>query len=206
MRSSPLYYIRRKRVIDEALEQIRVVRLELHEELLKIPQYRALTALDEILRIIIEQQQLAPMQQQEQSAPAPEEPVVAAPAPAHEQEQEQEQKPVKASKPMTQVQALSHVLHKKETPASLGWLLAELELLGVSVGGANPRKTLGTALYGNKDMFRRVEYDGGRWMWGLANKRYAGETTFSHLPPTEFKSMRVRIPTKSKVKTTVVKK
>lgn len=184
---------------NEAMDQVKVVRLELHEELLKIPQYRALTALDELLKIFdkiaadtekaVTQDPATTVAVAPPSAPEPA-PVV--PTPAPEPERTVVRLPVKKdSKPMTQVQALLHVLRKKETPASLGWLIAELELLGVTVGGTSPRKTIGVALSSNKELFRRVEFDGGRWMWGLANRKYAGETTYDHLPPTKFKSMRV---------------
>lgn len=187
-------------MINEALDQIRVVRLELHEELMKIPQYRALTALDEIVRIIekaaIADNTVVPVTYTapgsidsptpfgwDAPAPAP----VTTPAPPTPKQETVK----KASKPLSQVQALLQVLRKKDGPASIGWLLAELELLGVGVGGVSPRKTLGVALSGNKDLFRRVEYDGGRWLWGLADRKYVGETTYDHLPATEFKSMRV---------------
>lgn len=180
---------------NETLDQIRVVRLELHEEMLKNPQYRALVALDDLLRII-EKATANDVQETIVAEPVSEpEPVLAqvipetpppmpvdAPQPVIER---------KASKYLTQPQALLKVLREKDTPASIGWLLAELELLGVVVGGVSPRKTLGVALSGNKELFRRVEYDGGRWMWGLADRKYPGETTFDHLPATTFKSMRV---------------
>lgn len=181
---------------NETLDQIRVVRLELHEELIKIPQYRALTALDDLLKIIEKATEAPP-------APIPVPPPEPIPVPLPEPPkpepppimQENTPQPFietpKPSKPLTQVQALLQVLKNKGSPASLGWLLAELELLGVKVGGSQPRKTLGVALSSNKDLFRRVEYDGGRWMWGLASRKYEGETTYDHLPATEFKSMRV---------------
>lgn len=175
---------------NETLDQIRVVRLELHEELRKIPQYRALTALDDLLRIIEKATAEVPVVQAEV---IPEPPVVVPEPPPMPEDAPQPviefKKP--SSKPLTQVQALVQVLKNKESPASIGWLLAELDLLGVKVGGVQPRKNLGVALSSNKDLFRRVEYDGGRWLWGLANRKYAGETTYDHLPPTEFKSMKV---------------
>jgi hypothetical protein len=189
---------------NDTLEQIRVVRLELHEELMKIPQYKALTALDDLLRIIekatIEPPAIVPpkiVTAPEPPKPLPEnapQPSVAVKIPVMPEDAPQ---PVvefrkKPAKPLTQVQALLQVLRNKETPASIGWLTAEIELLGVRVGGVSPRKTLGVALSSNKDLFRRVEFDGGRWMWGLKDRKYPGETTYNHLPPTEFKSMRVR--------------
>ena len=180
----------------DTLEQIRVVRLELHEELLKNPQYRALTSLDDLLKII----------EKATSEPEPVKvelkPEVPTPSVAVKIEEvpkitvvpddaPQPEIGFKKHKPLTQVQALLQVLSNKETPATVSWLLAELELLQVGVGGISPRKTLGVALSSNKELFRRVEYDGGRWLWGLKNRKYAGETTFDHLPATEFKSMRV---------------
>lgn len=182
----------------EAIEEIKVVRLELHEELLKIPQYRALVALDDLLRSLehllppVVKPEPEPIQElthieqqpvQAETVPIESPPAVAA-APII---------PIKKklSKPLTQVQALLHILRKKGSPAGLGWIMAELELLGVKVGGANPRKTIGVALSGNKDLFRRVVYD-DKWLWGLEGSKYPGETTYDHLPPTTFKSMRVK--------------
>lgn len=192
---------------DDAIEEIKVVRLELHEELLKIPQYRALVVLDDLIRRLeLPKQQEKPVEKILQPVdpvplpvltptPVPAQPLAQPLAqpflPAATEAQPLPMKEKKLSKPMTQVQALLHILKKKEGPASIGWILAELELMGVGVGGVSPRKTIGVALSSNKELFRRVEFEGNRWMWGLTGKEYPGETTFDHLPAKKFKSMRV---------------
>lgn len=180
----------------ETLDQIRVVRLELHEELMKSPLYRTLTALDDLLKIIekatvepVVAETVAEVPQPQEEAPVPE--PIPEPMPMPEDAPQPVIEFKRKSKPLTQVQALRQVLRNKESPASLGWLLAELELLGVTVNSAQPRKSLGVVLSSNKELFRRVEYDGGRWLWGLKDRKYAGETTYDHLPATEFKSMKV---------------
>lgn len=178
------------------LEQIKVVKLELHEELLKLPHYRAMIALDDLLTIIERAMVdsptalVPPKPELPKPEPKPEPTPIPKPMPV-DAPQPIEVRGKQSSKPFTQVQALLHVLKNKETPATLGWLLAELELLGVTSTALQPRKSLGVVLSSNKELFRRVEYDGGRWMWGLKNRRYPGETTFDHLPATEFKSMKV---------------
>lgn len=189
MRSSPLSFVvylrqRECRVLEEELDQLKVVRLELHEDLMKLPQYRALLSLTEIIRVLEKTEAVAVEALKPTPIPEP-------PKPEPEPEPPKPEPPKPQKKQMTQVQALFHVLNKKDGAASLGWLLAELEFLGVRIGGASPRRTLGVALSSNKELFRRVQYEGGRFMWGLRNRRYMGEITLDHLPATEFRSMRV---------------